>query len=152
MKANIILMAIIGTSFMFVPPIPKFHYNKPSLEKKAEIEAKINDIDPVFYKAIIKTESNWKPEAISIASAKGMTQLMPEVIKKLGVTNPYDPFQSIEGGARWLNIGIKEIGKKDYRLLAKWYNCGASILKRNPNCGNDYWNIVQKNMKSYKGI
>jgi len=147
---GLIKTVLVGTLLNYVPPIPQFKYSVPSLEKKAEIEAVINNIDPVFYKAIIKTESNWKPQAISIAGARGMSQLMPEVVKKLGVKNPHDPFENIEGGARWLNIGIKEVGKKDYRLLAKWYNCGASNLKKSPKCGDDYWNIVQNNMKKYK--
>lgn len=148
---GIVKLAIIGAIAYAVPPIPEFKYSQPSLEKKAEIEAKINDIDPVFFKAIIKTESNWNPKAISAVGARGMTQLMPDTIKKLGVKNPHDPYENIEGGARWFSIGIKEIGKKDYRLLAKWYFCGANNLKKSPSCGNDYWVKVQPNMKKYKG-
>lgn len=147
---SLIKSAIIGGLISIVPPVPQFKYNKPSLEKKAEIEAIINNIDPIFFKAIIKTESNWKPQAISIAGARGMSQLMPEVVKKLGVKNVHDPFENIEGGARWLNVGVKEVGKKDYRLLAKWYNCGMTNLKRAPKCGDDYWVIVKKNMKHYE--
>ncbi len=146
---GLIQSAIIGGVLSLVPPIPKFKYDTPSLEKKAEIEAIINNIDPIFYKAIIKTESAWKPNAISVAGARGMSQLMPEVVKKLGVQNVHDPFENIEGGARWLNIGMKEVGKKDYRLLAKWYNCGVSNLKKSPKCGESYWGIVQRNMKYY---
>ena len=149
---GLIQSAIIGGVLSLVPPIPKFHYDTPSLEKKAEIEAIINDLDPIFYKAIIKTESHWDPKAISIAGARGMSQLMPETIRKLGVKNPHDPFENIEGGARWLNEGIKEIGKKDYKLLAKWYNCGGPNLKKSPSCGNDYWSTVQEHMKHYRRL
>lgn len=145
---SIFHLSILG-ALVLVPPIPKFNYLTPDAYKKAEIEAKINDIDPVFYKAILKTESAFKSHVTSKAGAKGMAQLMPEVVNKLGVKDPYNAHESIQGGARWLAEGVKEIGKKDYRLLAKWYNCGMTNLKKNPNCGNDYWAIVQKNMKGF---
>lgn len=147
---GLISSAIIGGLLYVVPPIPQFNYITPSILKKAEIEAKINGIDPVFYKALLKTESAFKPEAVSHAGAKGVAQLMPRTIEKMGVRNAHDPHQSIEGGARWLNLGMREYAKGDYKKLAKWYNCGLPILKKNPSCGDVYWNTVKNNMKEFK--
>ena len=146
---GLLKLTLVGVIAYAIPPIPKFEYLTPDLYEKAEIEAKINGIDPAFYKAVLKTESAFKTNAVSKAGARGVAQLMPEVVKKVGVRDPHDAHQSIEGGARWFAIGIKEIGKKDYRMLSKWYNCGMSNLKKNPKCGEDYWATVKKNMKGF---
>lgn len=143
------MAAVLGGFVYTTPPLEPFNYVSPSILKKAEIEAKINGLDPVFYKALLKTESAFKPQAISNKGAKGVAQLMPNTIIKMGVRNPHDAHESIEGGARWLALGFRELGKKDYRLLAKWYNCGAPNLRKNPRCGDDYWITVKNNMKEF---
>ena len=154
-----ITSALIGGVIHFTPAIPKFNYKAPSLEKKAEIEAKINYLDPIFYKAICKTESAWKAKAKSKVGARGIAQLMPETIVKLGVKNPENPFESIQGGGRWLLEGARELGfnpesspltLKQYKELSKWYNCGGPRLAQNPACGDSYWAEVQTNMEYYK--
>lgn len=50
--------------------------------------------------AQIQAESSGNPLAVSPAGAQGLGQLMPTTAKALGVTDPYDPTQSIDAAAR----------------------------------------------------
>ena len=43
-------------------------------------------------------ESRLKPDAKSPFGAQGIMQIMPRTAKELGVKDPWDPIQSIEGG------------------------------------------------------
>ena len=58
------------------------------------------DLDPDAFEAQITRESAWNPEAVSEAGAIGLGQLMPDTAKRLGVQNPRDPMQSMDGMAR----------------------------------------------------
>lgn len=120
--------------------------------KVIEREAKINEIDPHTFAALIKTESSFNPRAVSNRNAHGLTQLRPYAQKKTGVRNPYDPIESIKGGARWLYLGKKELAEKgkstDESTLLAWYYCGIKNLLKNPDCGRDYANTVQKNKEA----
>lgn len=62
----------------------------------------IYGIPPHLLKAVIKVESDFDPRVVSSAGAVGLTQLMPETARSMGVTNIWDPRQNIMGGARYL--------------------------------------------------
>ncbi len=57
-----------------------------------------NGLDPAVLHGLIQQESDFNPSAQSAAGASGLTQLMPGTASSLGVSNPLDPAQSIEGG------------------------------------------------------
>ena len=61
-------------------------------------------IPEALMRAVIKTESDFDPAVVSSAGAQGLTQLMPDTARLMGVTNPFDPRQSIMGGARYLQV------------------------------------------------
>jgi soluble lytic murein transglycosylase-like protein len=61
-------------------------------------------IPEALMRAVIKTESDFDPNVISSAGAKGLMQLMPDTARLMGVTDVFDPRQNIMGGARYLQV------------------------------------------------
>ena len=50
-------------------------------------------------KAIIRAESDFNPRAVSRKGALGLMQLMPENVKRMKISDPFDPWENIMGGA-----------------------------------------------------
>jgi len=86
-------------------------------------------IDPALLKGLIKQESGFNPNAGSSAGAQGLTQLMPGTARSLGCTNPLDPAQSIDAGARYLRQQLDTFGGDVRKALAA-YNAGPGAVQR----------------------
>src|SRR4051812_38565062 len=91
--------------------------------------AQRNGLDPALLAGLIKQESGFNANARSGAGAQGLTQLMPGTAAGLGVTNPLDPGQAIEGGAKYLKQQLDRFGGDVARALAA-YNAGPGAVQR----------------------
>lgn len=87
-----------------------------------------HDVDPKLIKAVIRTESNFNPNAVSSAGAKGLMQIMDFNSRAMGVTNPFDPAQNIDAGVRILKGGLAKYGDLTKALAA--YNAGGPTVDK----------------------
>lgn len=97
----------------------------------AEINAAAagNGIDPALLKGLVSQESGFNPSARSGAGAVGLTQLMPGTAASLGVSNPLDPVQSLQGGAKYLRQQLDRFGGDETLALAA-YNAGPGAVQK----------------------
>lgn len=105
------------------------------LSCSADLDAIFNEaaskygVDAKFLKAIAKCESDFSTECTSRSGAMGIMQLMPQTAASLGVTNAYDPYQNIMGGARYTSEKLTQYnGDKSLALAA--YNAGSGNVAK----------------------
>ncbi|MEL6189393.1 MAG: lytic transglycosylase domain-containing protein [Myxococcota bacterium] len=78
--------------------------------------------------AVIRTESGYRPHAVSRVGAKGLMQLMPGTAREMGVGDAFDPRQNILGGARYLRRMYDRFGSLELAIAA--YNAGPAKVAR----------------------
>jgi soluble lytic murein transglycosylase-like protein len=102
---------------------------KETIEKCIQEAAQKYELAPELIKAVIKAESGFKVDAVSLAGAQGLMQLMPATAKELGVANPFDIRQNIDGGARYLRQ-MFDLFDGDARLALSAYNAGPGNVQK----------------------
>jgi soluble lytic murein transglycosylase-like protein len=109
-------------------------------------------IDPSLVHAVIKTESNGDPYAVSRKGAMGLMQLMPGTADDLEVRNPFDPEENIEGGTRYLRYLIEKFGG-DLTLALAAYNAGPTLVEKRGSVPeiSETKRYVKKVLSLYKG-
>jgi len=86
-------------------------------------------VDPALVRAVVQTESNGDPQAVSRKGALGLMQLVPGTAQQMGVGDAFDPKQNLDGGVRYLRILLERYnGDLDKALAA--YNAGPGAVDR----------------------
>lgn len=82
-----------------------------------------------FLTAVAKAESDFNPNCVSSAGAKGIMQIMPAEAKGLGIQDVFDAEQNIMGSAKLLAAHLKKFNG-DTTLAAAAYNAGSGRVKQ----------------------
>ncbi|MCG9895694.1 MAG: transglycosylase SLT domain-containing protein, partial [Fimbriimonadaceae bacterium] len=102
--------------------------NRRIYEPLAREAAERYGLDPAIFCRMIEVESSWNPRAVSWVGAMGLGQLMPGTASDLGVSDPFDPIENLDGAARYLAAQLKRFGT--YRLALAAYNAGPGAVRR----------------------
>jgi soluble lytic murein transglycosylase-like protein len=126
-----------------------------AFEAEINTAAQSNGIDPALLKGLVSQESGFNPSARSGAGAVGLTQLMPGTAAALGVTNPLDPVQSLQGGAKYLRQQLDRFGG-DEKLALAAYNAGPGAVQKYGGVPpyretQNYVNSVMSKAAAYRG-
>jgi soluble lytic murein transglycosylase len=84
-------------------------------------------LDPSLIKAVIRTESDFNPRAVSPRGAIGLMQLMPDTAREMNVADLYDPRENIFGGSRYLKH-LSKLFAGNLNLILASYNAGPKRI------------------------
>lgn len=90
--------------------------------------AKEFNVSPKLVSLMIKKESNFNPMAVSPKGAKGLMQLMNDLVVQFNI-DPYDPESNIKVGTLYMASLIKRY-KGDVSLALAAYNAGPGSVDK----------------------
>lgn len=123
------------------------------LERLALAEGEKYKLDPSLIKHVMFKETGGLKDragAVSSAGAMGVMQLMPATARELGVKDPFDPVQNIEGGVKYLAQMQRKYD--DPRLAAIAYNWGPGRTDRWLAQGGDFAKLPKETQGYIKGM
>lgn len=107
----------------------RMSFNREELRNIVSNVALQHGVEPELLCAMAWTESRFNPYVVSNMGAKGLLQLMPPTARKFGVRNMMNPWESAEGGARYIRW-LLNMYDDDLVLALAAYNAGTGAVKK----------------------
>jgi len=137
------LYSEIKKEVLYDGTVQYFNSTSNTVEKKTnaklEFKSQYNDLiesisrteglDPYLVKCIIKVESNFKADAVSVAGAMGLMQIMQEIARYYNVKDPLDPKENLTAGTKHLK-SLLNYFKNDVTLAVAAYHAGLGRVKK----------------------
>ena len=129
---------------------PAMSVDRDGAEKLVREAADRHHVDPALVRAVIETESNWNPRAVSRKGAGGLMQLIPATGQRFGAYDVLNPKQNVDAGVRYLKMLLERYnGNLDLALAA--YNAGEGAVDKAHGIPSfrETRNYVQKVQNAY---
>jgi hypothetical protein len=101
----------------------------PELDKLVLESSQQQGVKEDLIRGVIAEESGGRPCAVSWKGAQGLMQLMPATAEQFGVTDPFDPHQSVEAGTKLLKQLMTKYND-DVSLALAAYNAGEGRVDK----------------------
>jgi len=112
-------------------PYKRKWVNSSEYDQQIRVFASKYGVDPALVKAVIQVESNFDPDAVSRAGARGLMQLMPgtAAMYSVGLQQIFHPQKNIEAGVRHLAY-LKTLFPNNLEYVIAAYNAGENNVKK----------------------
>lgn len=97
--------------------------------EKIDRMARSIGVDKNLVREVVRAESNFNPNAVSGAGAKGLMQLMDQTARAMNVRNVYNPDENLAGGTKYLKSLLDRYDGNVKVALAA-YNAGPGRIGR----------------------
>ncbi|MCZ6570028.1 MAG: lytic transglycosylase domain-containing protein [Deltaproteobacteria bacterium] len=132
-------------------PAPRSHAHVPYAAQIRRAASR-HGISPSLLAALVRAESAFNPSAVSSAGAQGLGQLMPATARRLGVADPFDPVENLEGAARYVSQQLARFRSVQRALVA--YHAGPERaragLRAAPRSTRAYVSRVMRFEREYR--
>ena len=118
--------AVSKTALISSPPIAR---SRKSLDPHIAAASKVHGVSYDLIRAIIETESQFDPFAVSSRGACGLMQLMPGTARRFGLVDCFDARQNVLAGTRYLKLLLTRYGGSVPLSIAA-YNAGEGAVSR----------------------
>lgn len=112
-----------------------------------------HQLDFRLLSSVIAVESSFRPLVVSSSGAIGLGQLKPATAKGLGVSDPYNPFDNMQGAALYLRQLLNRYSNNVEKALAAYYTGPGTVDRKGvTQPGQAYANKVLRVMASYPPV
>src|SRR5215831_1687307 len=114
-----------------IPAVLAGHHissGNPAIDAFVQEAAAQNGLDPCLILSLMRAESSFNRNAVSVKGASGLMQLMPETAIRFGVKNIFDPRENVLGGTKYLRWLLDRFNG-DVRLALAGYNAGEGAVE-----------------------
>jgi len=91
--------------------------------------ARRHEVDPALVSAIIMTESEYNPRAVSKKGARGLMQLMPRTARVLGVKDIFNPEENVDAGVKHFKYLLERFDGRIKLALAAYHAGSGNVAK-----------------------